>query len=48
MVVDEYSEDRNSIAHDAQFLYVRLDSPVQQLSFYITGVGLAWLGRYLL
>ena len=48
MMVDEYSGDRNSIAHDAQFLYVRLDSPVQQLSFYITGVGSAWLGGCLL
>ena len=46
MMVDEYSEDRNSIAHDAQFLNVRLHSPVQQLSFYVTGVGPAWLGGY--
>ena len=49
MMVDEYSEDRNSIAHDAQFfLNVRLHSRVQQLSFYVTGVGSAWLGGYLL
>ena len=26
----------------------RLKSPVQQLSFYVTGVGLAWLAGYLL
>jgi len=47
-MVDEYSEDWNSIAHDAQFLKFRLHNPVQQLSFYITGVGSAWLGAYLL
>ena len=30
------------------FLNVRLHSPVQQLSFYVTGVGSAWLCGYLL
>ena len=48
MMVDEYSEDRNSIAHDAQFFKRRLRSLVPQLSFYVTGVGSAWLGGYLL
>ena len=32
----------------ANFLKVRLHSPVQQPSFYATGVGSAWLGGYLL
>ena len=30
------------------FLNVRLHSPVQQLSFYVTRVGSAWLDGYLL
>ena len=47
MMVDEYSEDRNSMHTMPNFLNVRLHSPVQQLSFYVTGVGSAWLGGYL-
>ena len=43
MMVDEYSEDTMP-----NFLNVRLHSPVQQLSFYVIGVGSAWLGGYLL
>ena len=48
MMVDECSEDRNSSAHDAQFLKYLPHSPIQQLSLYVTGVGLARLGGYLL
>ena len=40
MMVDEYSEI--PLHTMPNFLNVRLHSPVQQLSFYVTGVESAW------
>ena len=48
MMVDDTVKTGIPLHKMPNFLNVHLHSPVQQLLFYVTGVGSAWLGGYLL